>query len=76
MWQANTKEDVSSVFCSELVAWIYKQLSLFSKETISSNWVTSHWSHFYGDDDANAALLSNEALNGGASLDPEVELAW
>ena len=47
------------MFCSELVALIYKRCGLFPTETNSSNWVTVHWSAIYGDDQANSTLAAS-----------------
>ena len=46
----NQTEDLSSVFCSELVAWAYEGLGLFPKEDNASNAVPIQFSWMYRGD--------------------------
>ena len=68
VFRANSLENVDSVFCSELVAWIYKKVGLFEASENASNWVTKHWSGRYGSD------MANNKLRDGFRLELEVEL--
>ena len=68
VFRANSHENVETVFCSELVAWVYKAVGLFQQNENSSNWVTKHWSRRYGADTANVLLRP------GFSLEAEVEI--
>uniref|UniRef100_A0A7S4GHL5 Uncharacterized protein n=1 Tax=Eutreptiella gymnastica TaxID=73025 RepID=A0A7S4GHL5_9EUGL len=49
----NQKEDLSSVFCSELVAWSYKALGIFTPAENASNWVPLQFSWTYKSDIVN-----------------------
>eukprot|EP01012_Entosiphon_sulcatum_P008439 TRINITY_DN14577_c0_g1_i1.p1 TRINITY_DN14577_c0_g1~~TRINITY_DN14577_c0_g1_i1.p1 ORF type:complete len:293 (+),score=44.73 TRINITY_DN14577_c0_g1_i1:41-919(+) len=45
----NTTEDLSSIFCSELVAWGFEGLDLLPEENNASNWIPAMFSAIHSD---------------------------
>jgi len=46
----NRRENVESVFCSEVVAYALKRAGLLEQQRLASNCTTAHFSFFYGGD--------------------------
>ena len=63
--KANKKEDLSSIFCSELVAWAFKELNLLPQRENASNWVPSQFSFLHKSD------WINEKISRGGHLDKD-----
>eukprot|EP01012_Entosiphon_sulcatum_P039642 TRINITY_DN5246_c0_g1_i1.p1 TRINITY_DN5246_c0_g1~~TRINITY_DN5246_c0_g1_i1.p1 ORF type:complete len:246 (+),score=31.32 TRINITY_DN5246_c0_g1_i1:31-768(+) len=54
----NRTEDLSSVFCSELVAWALQEMALLPQSENASNWTTTSFSAVYGGDQLNAVAAA------------------
>jgi len=73
---ANKKEDLSSLFCSEMVMWAYKAMNLVPSDINASNWPTNRLSYYFG----NSEWSKNDELSaefdkvGFAIIQPEKRL--
>ena len=61
--KANKKEDLSSIFCSELVAWAFEALNLLPQRENASNWVPSQFSFLHKSDWINKKIARGGHLD-------------
>jgi hypothetical protein len=61
----NKHEHIESAFCSEVVAYAYKQSGVLSPQENASNYTTREFSAFYAKNDINEKMIN------GVRLDPE-----